>query len=53
MRHGKVMEQGLTGDVFDSPKTEYGRLLMSSVPRLKTLATLEEHLDAHCKLADV
>jgi peptide/nickel transport system ATP-binding protein len=53
MRHGKVMEQGLTGDVFDSPKTEYGRLLMSSVPRLKTLATLEEHLDAHRKLADV
>ncbi|MBV8849328.1 MAG: ABC transporter ATP-binding protein [Methylobacteriaceae bacterium] len=35
MRHGKVMEEGLTNEVLASPKTEYGRALMAAVPRLK------------------
>jgi peptide/nickel transport system ATP-binding protein len=34
MRHGKAIEDGPTCTVLAAPQTEYGRALMSSVPRL-------------------
>ena len=33
MRHGRVVEQGVTSDVLDSPKQDYTRILRDSVPQ--------------------
>jgi ABC-type glutathione transport system ATPase component len=35
MQQGRIVEQGLTREVFRSPQHEYTRLLLDSIPRLK------------------
>jgi peptide/nickel transport system ATP-binding protein len=40
MRQGRIVEEGATADVLAAPKTEYGRTLMASVPRLKPISTI-------------
>jgi peptide/nickel transport system ATP-binding protein len=37
MRHGRIVEEGATADVLAAPKTDYGRTLMASVPKLKQI----------------
>ena len=32
MRHGEIVEQGLTAEVFNNPRHDYTRLLLESVP---------------------
>jgi peptide/nickel transport system ATP-binding protein len=39
MQHGRIAEQGTTRDVFRAPQHEYTRLLLSSIPRLRTQAS--------------
>jgi peptide/nickel transport system ATP-binding protein len=34
MRHGRLVEEGLTKDVLAAPQSDYGRRLMASVPKL-------------------
>ena len=38
MRHGRVVEDGPTRDVFANPRTEYGHSLLAAVPRLRSVA---------------
>jgi peptide/nickel transport system ATP-binding protein len=35
MKDGKVLEDGLTDQVFTTPKTEYARALVAAIPRLE------------------
>jgi peptide/nickel transport system ATP-binding protein len=35
MRHGEVVEEGVTREVFANPQHAYTRLLLASIPRLK------------------
>jgi len=43
MQHGRVVEEGATRDVFRSPRHEYTRLLLASIPRLRRgVAQVEE-----------
>jgi peptide/nickel transport system ATP-binding protein len=39
MRQGKIVEEGPTRDVFKAPRHAYTRLLLDSIPRLKTQAS--------------
>ena len=39
MREGKIVEEGPTRDVFKAPQHPYTRLLLDSIPRLKTQAS--------------
>jgi len=39
MRHGKIVEEGPTRDVFRAPQHPYTRLLLDSIPRLRTQAS--------------
>jgi peptide/nickel transport system ATP-binding protein len=39
MQHGKVVEEGPTREVFRSPRHPYTRLLLDSIPRLRTQAS--------------
>lgn len=34
MQHGKLVEQGPTGEVLTRPRTDYARALLSAIPRL-------------------
>jgi peptide/nickel transport system ATP-binding protein len=34
LRHGRMIEAGETGTVLENPKSDYGRMLLASVPRL-------------------
>ncbi|QCJ00671.1 dipeptide ABC transporter ATP-binding protein [Agrobacterium larrymoorei] len=38
MRHGKIVEQGLTSSVLDAPTEVYTRNLLAAVPRLRLVA---------------
>lgn len=40
MRQGRIVEEGATVDVLAAPKTDYGRTLMASVPRLKQISAV-------------
>jgi peptide/nickel transport system ATP-binding protein len=39
MQHGRVVEEGPTRQVFRAPQHAYTRLLLESIPRLKTQAS--------------
>ncbi|MCA1644560.1 MAG: ATP-binding cassette domain-containing protein [Chloroflexi bacterium] len=39
MRAGKIVEEGLTRDVFNGPRHAYTRLLLDSIPRLRPQAS--------------
>eukprot|EP00873_Tetraselmis_striata_P032238 jgi/Tetstr1/452502/TSEL_039538.t1 len=39
MRDGEIVEQGLRDDVFDNPKTDYTRALLSAIPMLERTQT--------------
>jgi peptide/nickel transport system ATP-binding protein len=41
MRHGRIVEEGVTADVLAAPKTDYGRTLMASVPKLKQVPAVK------------
>ncbi len=41
MQKGKVVEDGPTWEVFNNPKTEYARALISAIPKLKSDARPE------------
>ncbi len=41
MRNGQLIEAGLTHEVLAAPQSEYGRTLISAVPRLKTTLSQE------------
>ena len=36
MRHGEVVEAGLTAEVLANPRHDYTRLLLDSVPEMRT-----------------
>jgi peptide/nickel transport system ATP-binding protein len=46
MKDGKVLEDGPTGQVFTSPKTEYARTLVAAIPRLESLPKTRARLQA-------
>ena len=35
LKEGRMMEYGLAKKIFESPESEYTKLLLSAVPRLK------------------
>ena len=39
MRHGKLVEQGDAAQIFEAPKSDYGRKLLDSWPRLQVKAS--------------
>tara|TARA_R100000365_G_scaffold3680_1_gene13423 strand:- start:3042 stop:4712 length:1671 start_codon:yes stop_codon:yes gene_type:complete len=39
MRDGEIVEQGLRDEVFDNPKTDYTRALLSAIPMLERTQT--------------
>ena len=38
MRHGKLVEQGDAAQIFEAPKSDYGRMLLNSWPKLRVEA---------------
>ena len=46
MRHGEIVEQGLTAEVFNNPRHDYTRLLLESVPG-RGLSAVGECAGAH------
>jgi len=55
MRHGKVVERGLTAQILGSPQHEYTRTLVAATPRLEEPATprLEESATPRLEAAKV
>ena len=37
MYNGRIVEEGLTDDVFDNPKEEYTKMLIKSIPTFTKL----------------
>ncbi|WLS01213.1 dipeptide ABC transporter ATP-binding protein [Shinella sumterensis] len=44
MRHGKVVESGVTASVLDAPQRTYTRSLLAAVPRLRLSDSPAEHV---------
>ena len=44
MQHGKVVESGLSEEIFKHPKEDYTKLLVSAIPKCERGESMRERL---------